>query len=42
MAGRIRADLEEALPGWKIVVGPREASEIPAFLPSFAAKLKQQ
>ncbi len=42
MAGRIRGDLEEALPGWKIVVGPREASEIPAFLPGFAAKLKQQ
>jgi acetyl-CoA decarbonylase/synthase complex subunit gamma len=41
MAGRIRGDLEEALPGWKIVVGPREASEIPAFLPGFAAKLKQ-
>jgi acetyl-CoA decarbonylase/synthase complex subunit gamma len=42
MAGRIRGDLEEALPGWKIVVGPREASEIPAFLPGFATKLKQQ
>ncbi len=41
MAGRIRGDLEEALPGWKIVVGPREASEIPAFLPKFAASLKQ-
>jgi acetyl-CoA decarbonylase/synthase complex subunit gamma len=37
---RIRGELEEALPDWKIVVGPREASEIPAFLPSFAAKLK--
>jgi acetyl-CoA decarbonylase/synthase complex subunit gamma len=42
MVGRIRSELEEALPGWKIVVGPREASEIPAFLPGFAAKLKQQ
>jgi acetyl-CoA decarbonylase/synthase complex subunit gamma len=42
MAGRIRSELEEALPGWKIVVGPREASEIPSFLPGFAAKLKQQ
>ncbi|MDM8000332.1 MAG: acetyl-CoA decarbonylase/synthase complex subunit gamma [Dehalococcoidia bacterium] len=41
MVGRIRGDLEEALPEWKIVVGPREASEIPAFLPVFAAKLKQ-
>lgn len=42
MVGRIRGELEEALPGWKIVVGPREASEIPSFLPGFAAKLKQQ
>jgi acetyl-CoA decarbonylase/synthase complex subunit gamma len=42
MVGRIRSELEEALPGWKIVVGPREASEIPSFLPGFAAKLKQQ
>ena len=38
---RIKGELEEALPGWKIVVGPREASEIPAFLPGFAASLKQ-
>ena len=42
MAGRIRSELEESLPGWKVVVGPREASEIPAFLPGFAATLKQQ
>jgi acetyl-CoA decarbonylase/synthase complex subunit gamma len=42
MVGRIRSELEEALPDWKIVVGPREAREIPAFLPGFAAKLKQQ
>ncbi len=41
MAGRIRGDLEEALPGWKIVVGPREAGDIPGFLPGFAAGLKQ-
>lgn len=40
MASRIRGDLEEALPAWKIVVGPREAGEIPAFLPGFAAGLK--
>ena len=38
---RIKGELEEALPGWKIVVGPREASEIPAFLPGFAASLRQ-
>jgi acetyl-CoA decarbonylase/synthase complex subunit gamma len=38
---RIKGELEEALPDWKIVVGPREASEIPAFLPGFAANLKK-
>jgi len=37
---RIKGELGEALPDWEIVVGPREASEIPAFLPGFAAKLK--
>jgi acetyl-CoA decarbonylase/synthase complex subunit gamma len=41
MAGRIRGDLQEALPGWKIVVGPREAGDIPGFLPGFAAGLKK-
>ena len=30
---RIKGELEEALPGWEIIVGPREASEIPAYLP---------
>ena len=38
---RIKGELEEAMPGWKIVVGPREASEIPGFLPGFAANLKK-
>jgi acetyl-CoA decarbonylase/synthase complex subunit gamma len=37
---RIRGELEEALPGWEIVVGPREASEIPAYLPSLVKKWK--
>ncbi len=31
---RIKGELEEALPGWEIIVGPREAAEIPAFLPT--------
>jgi len=42
MVARIRSELEEALPGWKVAVGPREASDIPAFLPGFAANLKQK
>lgn len=28
----ISGELEEELPGWKVVVGPREASQIPRFL----------
>jgi acetyl-CoA decarbonylase/synthase complex subunit gamma len=31
-AAGIAGDMEEELPGWKIIVGPREASLIPAFL----------
>jgi acetyl-CoA decarbonylase/synthase complex subunit gamma len=37
---RIKGELEEALPGWEIIVGPREASEIPAYLPSLVQKWK--
>jgi len=37
---RIKGELEEALLGWEIIVGPREATGIAAFLPTFAAKLK--
>ncbi|MFW0859408.1 MAG: acetyl-CoA decarbonylase/synthase complex subunit gamma [Dehalococcoidia bacterium] len=36
---RIRGELEEALPGWEIVIGPREAGELPGFLPAFAQTL---
>jgi len=35
---RIKSELEEALPGWEIIVGPREASEIPAYLPNLVKK----
>jgi acetyl-CoA decarbonylase/synthase complex subunit gamma len=35
---RIRGELEEALPDWEIIVGPREASEIPAYLPGLVKK----
>jgi acetyl-CoA decarbonylase/synthase complex subunit gamma len=37
---RIKGELEEALPDWEIIVGPREASEIPAYLPSLVQKWK--
>ena len=35
---RIKGELEEELPGWEIIVGPREASEIPAYLPGLVKK----
>jgi acetyl-CoA decarbonylase/synthase complex subunit gamma len=31
-AAAITGDLEDALPGWKVEVGPREASHVPAYL----------
>ena len=37
---RIKGELEDALPGWEIAVGPREATEIGGFLPEFTKKLK--
>jgi acetyl-CoA decarbonylase/synthase complex subunit gamma len=37
---RIKGELEDALPGWEIIVGPREATAITGFLPEFAKKLK--
>ncbi|MBM4454658.1 MAG: acetyl-CoA decarbonylase/synthase complex subunit gamma, partial [Chloroflexi bacterium] len=37
---RIKGELEEALPDWEIIVGPREASEIPAYLPGLVQKWK--
>ena len=37
---RIKGELEEALPDWEIIVGPREASEIPAYLPALVKKWK--
>lgn len=38
---RIKGELEEALPGWEVVVGPREATGIGAFLPDFAKTLRK-
>jgi acetyl-CoA decarbonylase/synthase complex subunit gamma len=38
---RIRGELEEALPGWEIIVGPSEASEIPSYLPALVKQWKK-
>jgi acetyl-CoA decarbonylase/synthase complex subunit gamma len=29
---QIQGDLEEGLPGWEVIVGPQEASDIPSFV----------
>ncbi len=31
---QISGDLEDSLPGWEVIVGPREASDIPSFVKS--------
>lgn len=33
-ASQIQGDLEEHLPGWEVIVGPQEASDIPGFVKS--------
>jgi acetyl-CoA decarbonylase/synthase complex subunit gamma len=38
---RIKGELEDALPGWEIVVGPREAAGIGAFLPEYVKTLRK-
>lgn len=38
---RIKGELEDALPGWEVVVGPREAAGIGAFLPEYAKSLRK-
>jgi acetyl-CoA decarbonylase/synthase complex subunit gamma len=37
---QFKAELEQALPKWEIIVGPPEAAQIAGFLPGFAEKLK--
>ncbi len=37
---RIKGELEDALPGWEIIVGPADASAIPSFLPQIASRLR--
>ena len=38
----IKGELEEELLGWEIIVGPREASGIPAFFKNFTEELKKE
>jgi acetyl-CoA decarbonylase/synthase complex subunit gamma len=38
---RIKGELEDALPGWEVVIGPREAAGIGTFLPEYVKTLKK-
>ncbi len=38
---RIKGELEDALPGWEVVIGPREAAGIGAFLPEYVKTLRK-
>jgi len=38
---RIKGELEDVLPGWEVVVGPREAAGIGAFLPEYVKRLRK-
>lgn len=41
LAARIKGEVEDELAGWEVIVGPREASELPNFLPQIIEKWKQ-
>jgi acetyl-CoA decarbonylase/synthase complex subunit gamma len=38
LLARIKGELEDEMPGWQVVVGPREASGISSFLPELVGK----
>ena len=38
LLARIKGELEDELPGWEVIVGPREAAGISSFLPELAGK----
>ena len=38
LVARLKGEVEDELQGWQVVVGPREASEIPTFLPELLRK----
>jgi len=40
--GGMKGELEEELPDWEIIVGPREASGLPAFLKKLAKELREE
>jgi acetyl-CoA decarbonylase/synthase complex subunit gamma len=38
LLARIKGELEDEMPGWEVIVGPREASGISSFLPELTGK----
>jgi len=41
IVARIKGELEDELPGWEVVIGPKEAAGIGAFLPEYAKTLRK-
>jgi acetyl-CoA decarbonylase/synthase complex subunit gamma len=39
LLARIKGELEDEIPGWEVIVGPREAAGISSFLPELAGKV---
>ncbi|ACA58680.1 acetyl-CoA decarbonylase/synthase complex subunit gamma [Candidatus Desulforudis audaxviator] len=37
LAARIKGEIEDELPGWEVIVGPKEAEELPAFMSKLIA-----
>lgn len=40
LAARIKGEIEDELPGWEIIVGPKAAEDIPSYLPKLVEKWK--
>jgi len=36
----IKGDVEDSLPGWEVIVGPQEASDLPAFVKEVWLEMK--
>ncbi len=41
LAARIKGEIEDELPGWEVIVGPKAAEDIPTFLPRMIEKWRR-
>ncbi len=42
LAARLKGEIEDELPGWEIIVGPKYAEEVPAFMTKLTSKWKAE